>query len=968
MEKRKEYYAFISYKREDEKWAKWLQNYLEHYRFPTNLNGRSYLPKNIRPTFRDVTDLTPGLLAEGIDNALRSSEWLIVICSPRSAKSPWVCKEAQTFIDLGRTDKIIPFVIEGNPFSKDSSTECYPEALLQLTGYRELLAANINEMGRDAAAIKVVARMFNLKFDTLWQRYEREQKRKRWMWIGGSIITALLGLSIGGYFFQLNIEIEEQSQHIESQNERLLQDSITMTDYLLQISAQNDSIASQNNLIIGQRDSIAHSMQQLQMLNKLLVEERDNVLKANWQMMENQSRAVAEKAKFLLASGDSYLARTLLSEIMPLNLKIMNRPYTAESEAALRESWQHHDFIIRGHSGTVESACFSKNGKMILSSSMDNTVKLWDASNGRNIKTFCGHDSFVYCAVFSNDNNTIASCSHDKTIKLWDVNSGKLIKTFYGSSEGVVDIAFSPDDKFLVSAAIDTIRVWDVEKGKMLYTMDGSMGFVNTVAFSHDGTKIISAHGNTATYRNNILDNTIKIWDFQTGKQLKTLTGHQDYVYAAYFSPNDKYIISSSWDKTAKIWDAKTGTVLHTLNGHNSMVNHSEFSPNGKMVLTASLDNTIKIWDSKTGKMIKSISSDISDIIYASFSPDGEQVIAAAGDKTIRVWDILPTTVKHEVLTGHKGEVNVVKFVPNSTYAVSASEDGEIIIWNTYSGTIEKKLAGHSDVINSIDCSSNGDYIASASNDNTVVIWDLHTEKKIITLSDHEIGAGCVSFCPDNKTIATADGNGDIAIWEVVTGKVIGVINDAHFLGVDDISFNVDGSLLISSGAFDNTVKVWDVSSRALLHTLNGHTRGVCSVSFSPDGKTAISSSWDHTIRIWDVKLGVLLKTIETGIVSPVYSARFNHDGSKIVSAEMYNTIHIWDTKSGVLLTTLNGHTNGVKYACFSPDDSNVISASDDRTIRIWEFTPLQELIDKTHDRFKGRILTPEERRQYYLE
>lgn len=179
MEQGKEYYAFISYKREDEKWAKWLQNMLEHYKFPTNLNGREDLPKHIRPTFRDVTDLTPGLLAKEIDKALRSSEWLIVICSPRSAKSPWVCKEAQTFIDLGRADYIVPFVIEGTPFSKEASCECYPEALLNLTDSQELLAANINEMGRNAAAIKVVAHMFSLRFDTLWRRHEREQKRKR---------------------------------------------------------------------------------------------------------------------------------------------------------------------------------------------------------------------------------------------------------------------------------------------------------------------------------------------------------------------------------------------------------------------------------------------------------------------------------------------------------------------------------------------------------------------------------------------------------------------------------------------------------------------------------------------------------------------------------------------------------------------------------------------------------------------
>lgn len=210
MEKQKEYYAFISYKREDEKWAKWLQDKLEHYKFPANLNGRSDLPKNIRPTFRDVTDLNPGLLAEEINNALCNSEWLIVICSPRSAKSPWVCKEAQAFIDLGRADHIIPYVIEGNPFSDDISTECYPEALLNLTGNKELLAANINEMGRDAATIKVVARMFNLRFDALWQRYERERKRIRRFWVGIAIVFSLVCLGIGSYFIMQNRIITNQ--------------------------------------------------------------------------------------------------------------------------------------------------------------------------------------------------------------------------------------------------------------------------------------------------------------------------------------------------------------------------------------------------------------------------------------------------------------------------------------------------------------------------------------------------------------------------------------------------------------------------------------------------------------------------------------------------------------------------------------------------------------------------------------
>ena len=215
MEESKEYYAFISYKREDEKWAKWLQHKLEHYKFPTNLNGRTDLPKNIRPTFRDVTDLKPGLLAEEINNALVSSLWLIIVCSPRSAKSPWVCKEAQTFIDLGRADCIIPFVIEGAPFSDDTATECYPEALLNLTGSQELLAANINEMGRDAAVIKVVARMFGLKFDTLWQRHERERRRRLILLIAAVAVFMLAVLGIAAYIWRQNHELTRSKSELQ---------------------------------------------------------------------------------------------------------------------------------------------------------------------------------------------------------------------------------------------------------------------------------------------------------------------------------------------------------------------------------------------------------------------------------------------------------------------------------------------------------------------------------------------------------------------------------------------------------------------------------------------------------------------------------------------------------------------------------------------------------------------------------
>ena len=188
------YFAFISYKREDEEWAKWLQKKLESYSLPTAIRKENpELPNNIRPVFRDQSELAGGNLKAEIEKGLNGSKYLIVICSPRSAHSPWVSKEVQHFIDQGREEYIIPFIIGGTPNSIVQEDECFPEGLRQLTGEKEILGININEMGRDAAAIKVIARMFDIRFDSLWQRYKRDASKRKWIIrIAAFMVIALL--------------------------------------------------------------------------------------------------------------------------------------------------------------------------------------------------------------------------------------------------------------------------------------------------------------------------------------------------------------------------------------------------------------------------------------------------------------------------------------------------------------------------------------------------------------------------------------------------------------------------------------------------------------------------------------------------------------------------------------------------------------------------------------------------------
>ena len=180
MERQYKNYAFISYKREDEKWAKWLQRKLESYKLPSVIRKESFnMPKYIRPVFRDKTDLSGGVLTEQLHNELERSKFLIVICSPNSAQSVWVNKEVQAFVDEERTEYIIPVIVDGVPHADSIDKECFPEVLRNIPSERELLGINVQEIGREKAFVRLVAYMIGVSFDTLWQRHQRQEKQKK---------------------------------------------------------------------------------------------------------------------------------------------------------------------------------------------------------------------------------------------------------------------------------------------------------------------------------------------------------------------------------------------------------------------------------------------------------------------------------------------------------------------------------------------------------------------------------------------------------------------------------------------------------------------------------------------------------------------------------------------------------------------------------------------------------------------
>jgi len=199
-DQRFEYYAFISYSHKDEKWAKWLHRRLERYRLPNVIRKQlgETAPKPPYKVFRDVTDLGIGALRENLHKELDDSRFLIVICSPNSAKpnaegKHWVNDEIKKFIDMGRIDRIVPFIVAGTTYAADPNQECLPPAVKE----NNILGTNVAVDGKESAFIHVVAKILGLKFDHLYRRHMREERKKKWLRsLAGAVLLVLLGIGV----------------------------------------------------------------------------------------------------------------------------------------------------------------------------------------------------------------------------------------------------------------------------------------------------------------------------------------------------------------------------------------------------------------------------------------------------------------------------------------------------------------------------------------------------------------------------------------------------------------------------------------------------------------------------------------------------------------------------------------------------------------------------------------------------
>jgi len=299
--------------------------------------------------------------------------------------------------------------------------------------------------------------------------------------------------------------------------------------------------------------------------------------------------------------------------------------------------------------------------------------------------------------------------------------------------------------------------VFDVKpKAKLHMTLSGHNSRITDANFSPNGKYIVTASG----------DNSAKIWEVATGKQITTLRGHSSQVFSARFGPNSKHVITAV-GKTAKLWDASTGTEIREFKGHTNKVHCAEFSPDGAVVVTTSEDGTAKLWNAKTGKEIRSIEVTENGVAYdAAFSPNGRRLAIGATFGLVGLWNA-SNGKKIRNFDGHNRAITSLSFSPNGRFLATSSIDNTTRIWEISNGRLIQTY--HGENFREVNFSPDGDYVVTASAEGVSQVWSVQDGTQILAI-EHSSGSQRVlaaTFSPDGEYIVTAGDDQTAKIWRI---------------------------------------------------------------------------------------------------------------------------------------------------------------------------------------------------------
>ncbi|MCS6851824.1 MAG: protein kinase [Gemmataceae bacterium] len=333
--------------------------------------------------------------------------------------------------------------------------------------------------------------------------------------------------------------------------------------------------------------------------------------------------------------------------------------------------------VLRGHVAPVLTLAFTPDGRNLISGSTETerpgNLRVWDVSTQQESLTIPAATTPGATLIFAPDSMTLAIAEEKRRVRFVKLPDGTAAGTLPQEPLAANALAFDPKSRILaVAQEHGRLSLWSLGNfaDRQLIRTVGGGEAVRAVTFASDGLTLASA-GN---------DQTIRLWDMATGREVLKLTGHEGSVVALAFSPTAAILASASDDEKIRLWDVDAGRERALLEGHGGAVTAIAFTRDGSRLVSVSDDETLRIWDVATGKACAILHGHRKRLKALAISPDGKTLATGGDDWTIKLWDA-QTGQERATLRGHRGSVHALTFAPNGRWLASGSADGTVKIW-----------------------------------------------------------------------------------------------------------------------------------------------------------------------------------------------------------------------------------------------------------------------------------------------
>lgn len=649
-----------------------------------------------------------------------------------------------------------------------------------------------------------------------------------------------------------------------------------------------------------------------------------------------------------------------------------------------------------GHSGPVTGLSVTADGKFLVTSGDDKTVRVWEVGSGKQLRSFQGHMTKATAVAVRGDGRQVASASDDGAVRVWDLNTTDDHKAMTESKESLWAVAVSPDGKRLAAAGADKkIRVYNPETGKLETTLDATAA-MTALAFLPDSNRLLAAGG----------DKMVKVWDVAGNKVLKEVQGHTLAVLTLAASDDGKLGVSGGADSTVRGFDPDSGKELWKWASRKAACGVA-VRKGSKHVAVGLADGGLVILDvsGATPKELAGQPAHTAGCSCVAFSSDGGRLVSVGGDGAVRVWTVADNGQIAQLVrfdgqatpsssTGFS-PLSAVTISPDGRFVAAAGADAVVRVWDVQTKSEVRGLRGHTDWVTSVAFGPDGRFVASvaAEKDNTVRVFDLPPLDSGGGAGGHLLAVNAVAVSPDGKFVATAGTDQTIKIWDIATGKEVGTLignadtpfavaflgNDSlvmggslptrdtgrlHFWGTTPPRLNkavptgevytvipaANGQKLgvwatrpaVGDTVKNNAYELYDAKGDLL--ATYPDKRNVRAATFTPDLAWAVGGDDTGGVQIFDMANKARIGGNMPMFTRSVVDLGITPDKKYVVGSDDEGLVKVGELKNGKMEIVASGkaHKSGVRAVLVSPTGKTFFTISNDRELKAWSLTDLK--------------------------